>query len=491
MKNPSSLVLAFVVFLGSVSSGCDGGSGGADAGADGGSDSGGGNLDSGPRDAGPRPTDSGADASQHDAGPGCTSGCNWVELALGAEFSCARRENGEVRCWGRAQDGELGDGLMRHRPGCPVGGAADADCSARPVRVALPADEPARALSAVGGVSACAIDDEGDVWCWGAESFRIGGNPETNRYAPELFPGLSRIRQVSDSFLHICAVQTDGAPLCAGHSRAGQTGTGMRDPVLLPMPVLRRNPDDPSGMSPPVPLTGVMEIRTSTAFSGFSCARTASELLCWGSDESGQLGTGDEIHGECVLGMTRANCSDIAVPLSGIDAGRVRQLSLGQSHACALLDDGTLLCWGGNEAGQLGTGDTMQRSAPTRVPGISGVRQVAAGASHTCVLLTDGSVRCWGLNRVGQLGDGETDHGTRCRLGADIADCSLTPVQVAVIDDGQFLATGRNHSCVIRATNEVWCWGENDKLQLGDGPERMPEATDRAPRFMPVRVIGL
>jgi alpha-tubulin suppressor-like RCC1 family protein len=44
---------------------------------------------------------------------------------------------------------------------------------------------------------------------------------------------------------------------------------------------------------------------------------------------------------------------------------------------------------------------------------------------------------------------------------------------------------------VIRATNEVWCWGENDKLQLGDGPERMPEATDRAPRFMPVRVIGL
>lgn len=467
--------------------GCDGDGGGdSDAGS---GDAGG--VDGGPRDAGPLPTDAGLDAGQPDAGPACTSGCTWVELALGAEFSCARRENGEVRCWGRAQNGELGDGLMRHRPGCPVAGGADEDCSARPVRVALPTADPAQSISALGGLSACAVDDEGDVWCWGAESFRIADEPEGDRFAPEVFPGLTSIRQVSESFLHICAVQNDGTPLCAGHSRAGQTGTGSRDPVLFPTRVVRRRPDDPAGMLPPVPLTGVVEIRTATAYGGFTCARTESEVLCWGSDEAGQLGTGDETHGECVFERNRANCSDVAVPLSGIDGARVRQLSLGQAHACALMTDGTVQCWGDNRGGQLGMGDTTQRTTPTEVPGLTGVRQIAAGANHTCVLLAEGGVRCWGLNQVGQLGDGFTDHAMRCRLGTDIYDCSPLPVEVSGIDDGVVLGAGRNHTCVIRATQEVWCWGENDKLQLGDGPDTRALPTHRTPRYTPVMVIGL
>ncbi|MDQ3038168.1 MAG: hypothetical protein M3Y87_37595, partial [Myxococcota bacterium] len=90
-----------------------------------------------------RPSDAGG-AVDAAVAPSCGEACRPVSLALGGGFSCVLGADGSVRCWGRGQDGELGDGARRHRPGC----RRDEDCSGAPVRVAFP--RGARAIEASG-----------------------------------------------------------------------------------------------------------------------------------------------------------------------------------------------------------------------------------------------------------------------------------------------------------------------------------------------------
>ena len=74
-------------------------------------------------------------------------------------------------------------------------------------------------------------------------------------------------------------------------------------------------------------------------------------------------------------------------------------------HACALLGDGTIQCWGGNDTGSLGNGTMTDSSIPGEVLGITNTTVVAAGSGHTCAALSDGTVQCWGDNYEGQLGN--------------------------------------------------------------------------------------
>jgi len=76
----------------------------------------------------------------------------------------------------------------------------------------------------------------------------------------------------------------------------------------------------------------------------------------------------------------------------------------GGAHACGIQQDGSLWCWGANESGQLGLGDTTDRSVPTQVGTPLDWASVAAGSSHTCALTTSGLRYCWGSNDSGQLG---------------------------------------------------------------------------------------
>jgi alpha-tubulin suppressor-like RCC1 family protein len=89
----------------------------------------------------------------------------------------------------------------------------------------------------------------------------------------------------------------------------------------------------------------------------------------------------------------------------------------GLGHVCALVDDGTVSCWGSNNYGQLGRGTTKSGQDPETVLNLSGAWQLAVGKYHACVLIvsdTPGSddIQCWGLNSDGQLGDGTYVHST-------------------------------------------------------------------------------
>ncbi|MBU1410941.1 hypothetical protein KKC22_05430 [Myxococcota bacterium] len=148
----------------------------------------------------------------------------------------------------------------------------------------------------------------------------------------------------------------------------------------------------------------------------------------------------------------------------------VVQVAAGYQHACALLDDGTVRCWGYNYRGQVGPAADLFQCTPVVVTGLSGVVAIAAGQNHTCAVLSDGTAKCWGLNSNGQLGNGSyTD--------------SSVPVGVITLGDAVAMAAGSSHTCALRATGGVVCWGLNTDGQLGNG--------NNVNQIAPVAVTGL
>lgn len=149
------------------------------------------------------------------------------------------------------------------------------------------------------------------------------------------------------------------------------------------------------------------------------------------------------------------------------------QVATGETHTCALTSEGTVMCWGDNEYGQLGDGTTTNRSAPVTVVGLSHVTALTAGDEHTCALLESGIVRCWGGNELGQLGAGDA---------APIS--STTPLTVsAPLSNVVALSAGYHHTCAVLGSGGVMCWGENEYGQLGNG--------SNLNSAVPVEVVGL
>ena len=194
---------------------------------------------------------------------------------------------------------------------------------------------------------------------------------------------------------------------------------------------------------------------------GHACALLEDGAVrCWGDNNLGQLGLG-----------TTAHVGDDEVPtaVGTVDVGgEVLQLSAGYYHTCALMQGGTVRCWGHGSDGRLGYGNP-NTIGNDETPASAGdvdvgeaVVQIAAGGYHTCALLTTGAVRCWGHNAVGQLGYGHT---------SDIGD-NETPASAGDVDVGGNVvqvAAGGNHTCAVLTNGSVRCWGEGSSGKLGYG----------------------
>lgn len=123
-------------------------------------------------------------------------------------------------------------------------------------------------------------------------------------------------------------------------------------------------------------------------------------VKCWGYNEQGQLGNG--------------TFTDSQTPVDVIGLpDRVKDLSAGASHVCAITILNQLHCWGSNLLGELGNGTLENSSVPVSVTGLyDQIKSVRGGWSHTCALTINGDVKCWGNNSRGQLGNETEDYST-------------------------------------------------------------------------------
>ncbi len=129
----------------------------------------------------------------------------------------------------------------------------------------------------------------------------------------------------------------------------------------------------------------------------------------------------------------------------------------GYSHAC-LLREGSVTCWGNNASGQLGVGNQIGISfTPVIIPELtSNVIDIASGIAHTCALKKSGTVLCWGLNRTGEVGIG-----TKGKIvnGEYISNSVYTPAFVQLPEPVKVIYAGGYQSCAVAQNNSVYCWG--------------------------------
>lgn len=247
------------------------------------------------------------------------------------------------------------------------------------------------------------------------------------------------VQQVSAGGYHTCALLVNGKVRCWGNNGNGQLGYGNFDDVSQAVPASLGD----------VNVGGeVIQIATG-AFHTCALLRGGS-VRCWGDDSAGQLGYNRP---DAYVGGREipANAGDVNVGAS------VAQVTAGDRHTCALLQDGNVRCWGDNTFGTLGYGNTQDlRSKPPADAGnvnVGGrVVQIEAGQAHTCALLSGGNVRCWGYGNLGELGYPNID-----KVGDD-----ETPAQAGDVSVGgpvTQIAAGGHNTCALLSSGQVRCWG--------------------------------
>jgi alpha-tubulin suppressor-like RCC1 family protein len=278
----------------------------------------------------------------------------------------------------------------------------------------------------------CAVAG-GGIQCWGAGDLgQLGDGVGNSSFSPVQVSGSKELtgwNAVSAGFGHTCALG-NGDVFCWGSNDSGQVGNGSTMDALVPQQVSLSRP-----------------ARAIAAGGSHTCAITdGGGTWCWGANTDGQLGNNSTTD------------SRTPVQVAGLP-GQAGAIAAGDNHTCALLDDGSVWCWGHNSSGQLGDGTTTDSLVPVQVSGLS-ARAVATGSAHTCAigdgaLTGEGSVWCWGSNADGQLGNNSSADSSR-------------PVAVQNLSaDAQVVATGWEHTCALVSGGSIWCWGDNSGGQLG------------------------
>ena len=175
---------------------------------------------------------------------------------------------------------------------------------------------------------------------------------------------------------------------------------------------------------------------------------TDKSVRCTGRNNQGQIGDND------------GTFSNKFGPVLAVGPANPVRIRTGAEHTCALIGDGTMQCWGTNYTGQLGDG-TMggYALAPQPVHGITNAIDALTGGYFTCAVLTDHTAQCWGRNQDGQLGNGDST-----------TDVPL-PGPVQNLGPVAGFSAGGYHACALMADGSAKCWGRNGSGQVGDGNE--------------------
>ena len=426
---------------------------------------------------------------------------DWLQLSAGVNHTCGVRDElfagntFTTWCWGENSAGQVGDNTIINRdaPVKVTGGYTDW-------------------VQVSGGEwHTCGIrGDTGQPWCWGYNAYGQLGDG-SGGYKP--YPVIERGGSTNWFYVnagrsHVCGIKTDGTLWCWGRNDDGQLGIGDTDDRSVPKQIgastdwqyvdagdfhscgvrdesgnlnlycwgdnsqYQLGDNGVSGGNSTVPVQEFMgytnwdAITLSAGAYHNCCIRdNAGDRTAWCWGDSGSGQAGDGISGA-------GNYVEYPIEVTGGYNDWVT-ISAGGWHTCGIRDEYsagltfTIWCWGNNFFGQLGnTGYPSGSTWPVKEEGGStDWWQVSAGNSHTCGIKNDQTLWCWGDNEYGQIGNGS---------GSD----EPVPVQVGTESDWQDVSVGMFHTCGVRSDGgqwTIWCWGLNSSRQLGVG-----DYTDRS-----------
>lgn len=204
-------------------------------------------------------------------------------------------------------------------------------------------------------------------------------------------------------------------------------------------------------------LSGIRAISASTSGQHLCALTQTGVVKCWGMNTHGELGIGNTDYQQEITDVK--GLPDKAVAISS-----------GFEHVCAILETGSIYCWGNNENGELGDGTTTSHLSPVKVRGIVDAKAIAAGQNFTCALTREGTVKCWG---------------DKIKIGVNADANSPVPVNVEGLNTGvRAISAGSGHACAITANGGLKCWGNWFSGALGVGETYQSTRT-------PMDVVGL
>ncbi len=324
-----------------------------------------------------------------------------------------------------------------------------------------------------GGSHTCGLAATGAAYCWGLNDYGQLGNGSTrNSSTPVAVAGGLTFLTLAAGYDHTCGITSDGAAYCWGRNGEGQLGNGSF-----------------TSSSVPVAVTGGLSFSAITTGGGQTCGLTsAGRAFCWGANDFGELGNGgftsssipvpvagDLRFGAVAKGFGFYTCAltsagagycwgdnsttdpiPIPVPVSG--GLSFTTLATGSFHSCGLTSGGAAYCWGDNHWGELGanTCDICAAVTPVPVYGSLSFRTIASGGGYTCGVTSTAAGYCWGNNEKGQLGDGSTANDS-------------APAAVSGGLRFRVIAPGYDHTCGFTSDGALYCWGDNSYGQFGNG----------------------
>jgi alpha-tubulin suppressor-like RCC1 family protein len=351
----------------------------------------------------------------------------FVAIAAGQDHTCALTADGRPYCWGR-------------NVYVPIDFGAGQGITTRPV--AIPTDLRFVDIAA-GDNHTCAVTAEGDGYCWGSNhGGQLGTVPASGDWisysdTPAPVAGEITFAKIRPGRNHTCGLDTAGAAYCWGVDFYGEVGRGFWEieSQLTPFRVV-----------------GGHIFASIGGGQRFTCALDpGGRAWCWGHAHIGELGTLDV--SICPDFFMNVRCSPWPVPVA--TQRRFRALASGGLHSCGLTAGETAYCWGDSGQGQLGPGPG-ERFALWEVRGHT-FAAIHAGGATTCGTTSAGETLCWGGNWMGQLGTGSGEYSD--------------PNPAAIAGGHRFaaLSLGLAHACGITHAGATYCWGSNDRGQLGAG----------------------
>jgi alpha-tubulin suppressor-like RCC1 family protein len=315
--------------------------------------------------------------------------------------------------------------------------------------------------TATGAKHTCVLK-AGDVYCWGeGADGQLGygntldvGDDETPAQVGPVDLGAKAISIVAGSW-HTCALLETHDVRCWGRGTKGQLGYGNTDTIG----------DNEVPASVPIVNVGPKVVAISAGGDTTCALTTSGRIRCWGSNDSGQLGLGN-------LNRIGDNESPASVPPVDLGGDEALAIDVGDQHVCAVMEDGTVACWGEGADGRLGYGNTSDVGGAV-APGTQRVRlgaaalSVTAGNRHTCALLDVGVVRCWGFGGDGRLGNGSLATVGDNEPVSTWGDDPVSPgtVWFGYEADGQDyvqvigISAAGAHTCAVLDNGDVRCWG--------------------------------